>query len=90
MGDPRSYRGRVDRILIQVVDIEVLSTWDYGIPENVMNREQAEDLLFEMTKTDSLRRHARTVELAMRHQARPAHAISALQPHAEELGIGPH
>jgi predicted hydrolase (HD superfamily) len=30
-----------------------------------MNREAAQTLLFEMTKTDSLRRHARTVELVM-------------------------
>jgi predicted hydrolase (HD superfamily) len=30
-----------------------------------MTREQARDLLFSMTKTDSLRRHARTVELVM-------------------------
>jgi predicted hydrolase (HD superfamily) len=30
-----------------------------------MNRNEARDLLFELTKTDSLRRHARTVELVM-------------------------
>jgi predicted hydrolase (HD superfamily) len=30
-----------------------------------MNREAAQTLLFEMTQTDSLRRHARTVELVM-------------------------
>ena len=34
-----------------------------------MNRDEAEALLFEMTDTDSLRRHARTVEIAMRHLA---------------------
>jgi predicted hydrolase (HD superfamily) len=30
-----------------------------------MNRKEARDLLFELTKTESLRRHARTVELVM-------------------------
>ena len=30
-----------------------------------LTREQARELLFEMTKTDSLRRHARSVELVM-------------------------
>ena len=34
-----------------------------------MNREEAEALLFEMTETASLRRHARTVEIAMRFLA---------------------
>ncbi len=34
-----------------------------------MNREEAQNILFEMTETDSLRRHARTVEIAMRYQA---------------------
>ena len=34
-----------------------------------MNREEAQNILFEMTETDSLRRHARTVEIAMRHLA---------------------
>ena len=34
-----------------------------------MKRDEAEALLFEMTETDSLRRHARTVEIAMRHLA---------------------
>lgn len=34
-----------------------------------MNRDEAESLLFEMTETGSLRRHARTVEIAMRHLA---------------------
>jgi len=31
----------------------------------MINREQANTILFEMTKTDSLRRHARSVELVM-------------------------
>lgn len=35
-----------------------------------MDRAAAEALLFEMTETPSLRRHARTVELVMRHLAR--------------------
>jgi predicted hydrolase (HD superfamily) len=30
-----------------------------------MNRQQAKEILFELTKTESLRRHARTVELVM-------------------------
>jgi len=30
-----------------------------------MTREQSREILFEMTETDSLRRHARTVELVM-------------------------
>lgn len=34
-----------------------------------MNRDEAEVLLFEMTETDSLRRHARTVEIAMNYLA---------------------
>ncbi len=34
-----------------------------------MNREEAQNILFEMTETDSLRRHARSVEIAMRHLA---------------------
>ena len=35
-----------------------------------MNREQAREILFELTKTESLRRHARTVELVMEALAR--------------------
>ena len=35
-----------------------------------MTREAARDLLFDMTKTDSLRRHARTVELVMESLAK--------------------
>ena len=35
-----------------------------------MTRQEARDLLFEMTETDSLRRHARTVELVMGALAR--------------------
>lgn len=35
-----------------------------------MTRDQAEEILFEWTKTDSLRRHARSVELVMRALAR--------------------
>ncbi|MFT4567810.1 MAG: putative hydrolase (HD superfamily) [Saprospiraceae bacterium] len=31
----------------------------------MINRDQAREILFDMTKTDSLRRHARTVELVM-------------------------
>ena len=34
-----------------------------------MKREAAAEILFEMTETDSLRRHARTVEIAMRYLA---------------------
>lgn len=35
-----------------------------------MKREDAAAILFEMTETDSLRRHARTVEIVMRHLAK--------------------
>src|SRR5690606_21868252 len=36
----------------------------------LMDRKEARDLLFEMTKGDSLRRHARTVELVMEAYAK--------------------
>ncbi len=42
---------------------------DYTMVTNPMKREEANDILFEMTETDSLRRHARAVEIAMRYLA---------------------
>lgn len=42
----------------------------------MITRSQAQEILFDMTKSDSLRRHARTVEI-----------VEALQPHQEKLGL---
>jgi len=42
-----------------------------------MTRAEAESILFEWTKTDTLRRHARSVELVMRELARRAGAAGA-------------
>lgn len=51
-----------------------------------MTRSEAEAILFEWTKTDSLRRHARSVELVMRSLARRAGAAAdrAADPSVDE------
>ena len=49
-----------------------------------MTRAEAESILFEWTKTDTLRRHARSVELVMRELARRAVAAGAAPGSVDE------